>query len=189
MAIYDLVDRPDLKYPPFTPSIPKQLVAKEDMFSAMRDGELLLHHPFESFAPVIDFLRQAAADPDVLAIKQTLYRAGPQSPVVDALVDAARAGKEVTVIIELMARFDEAANIHWPLVCRKPAHTSCTESSDTRRMRSSSWSCAANTANCGATVIAAPATIIPIRRGSIRTTGCSHATKRWARTCMSCSCS
>lgn len=111
MAIYDLVDRPDLKYPPFTPCIPKRLVAKEDIFSVMREGEFLLHHPFEAFAPVIDFLRQAASDPDVLAIKQTLYRTGPQSPVVDALVDAARAGKEVTVIIELMARFDEAANI------------------------------------------------------------------------------
>ncbi len=93
MAIYDLVDRPDLKFPPFTPCIPKRLVAKEDIFAVMREGELLLHHPFESFAPVIDFLRQAAADPDVLAIKQTLYRTGPQSPVVDALVDAARAGK------------------------------------------------------------------------------------------------
>ncbi len=111
MAIYDLVDRPDLKYPAFTPCVPKRLVAKEDIFAVMREGEVLLHHPFESFAPVIDFLRQAAADPDVLAIKQTLYRAGPQSPVVDALVDAARNGKEVTVIIELMARFDEAANI------------------------------------------------------------------------------
>jgi polyphosphate kinase len=111
MAIYDLVDRPDLKYPAFTPCIPKRLVAKEDIFSVMRDGEVLLHHPFEAFAPVIDLLRQAASDPDVLAIKQTLYRTGPQSPVVDALVDAARAGKEVTVIIELMARFDEAANI------------------------------------------------------------------------------
>ncbi|HEY0681160.1 MAG TPA: polyphosphate kinase 1 [Steroidobacter sp.] len=111
MAIYDLVDRPDLKYPAFTPCIPKRLVAKEDIFAVMREGEVLLHHPFEAFAPVIDFLRQAAADPDVLAIKQTLYRTGPQSPVVDALVDAARAGKEVTVIIELMARFDEAANI------------------------------------------------------------------------------
>ena len=111
MAIYDLVDRPDLKYPAFTPCVPKRLVAKEDIFAVMREGEVLLHHPFESFAPVIDFLRQAAADPDVLAIKQTLYRTGPQSPVVDALVDAARAGKEVTVIIELMARFDEAANI------------------------------------------------------------------------------
>jgi polyphosphate kinase len=111
MAIYDLVDRPDLKYPAFTPSIPKRLAAKEDIFATMRDGEMLLHHPFQSFAPVIDFLRQSASDPDVLAIKQTLYRTGPQSPVVDALVDAARAGKEVTVIIELMARFDEAANI------------------------------------------------------------------------------
>ena len=111
MAIYDLVERPDLKYPAFTPSVPKRLMAKEDIFAVMREAPLLLHHPFESFAPVIDFLRQAASDPDVLAIKQTLYRAGPQSPVVDALVDAARAGKEVTVIIELMARFDEAANI------------------------------------------------------------------------------
>lgn len=110
-AIYDLVDRRDLKYPPFTPGVPKALAAKEDIFSAMRERDLLLHHPFESFAPVIDFLRQAAADPDVLAIKQTLYRTGPQSPVVDALVSAARAGKEVTVVIELMARFDEAANI------------------------------------------------------------------------------
>jgi len=111
MAIYDLLDRPDLKYTPFTPCIPKRVVAKEDIFAVMRDSDLLLHHPFESFAPVIDLLRQAGTDPDVLAIKQTLYRTGPQSPVVDALVDAARAGKEVTVIIELMARFDEAANI------------------------------------------------------------------------------
>jgi polyphosphate kinase len=111
MAIYDLVDRPDLKYASFTPSIPRRLVAKEDIFAVMREADFLLHHPFESFAPVIDLLRQAASDPDVLAIKQTLYRAGPQSPVVDALVAAARAGKEVTVIIELMARFDEAANI------------------------------------------------------------------------------
>jgi polyphosphate kinase len=111
MAIYDLVDRRDLKYPPFIPAIPRRLVAQHDHFEAIREKDLLLHHPFHGFAPVIDFLRQAAADPSVLAIKQTLYRTGPDSPVVDALVDAARSGKEVTVVIELMARFDEAANI------------------------------------------------------------------------------
>ena len=111
MALYDLVDRPDLKYTPYTPAMPRRVVAREDLFAVMREADLLLHHPFESFVPVIDFLRQAGTDPDVLAIKQTLYRTGPQSPIVDALVAAARAGKEVTIIIELMARFDEAANI------------------------------------------------------------------------------
>jgi polyphosphate kinase len=111
MTIYDLIDRPELKFPAFTPSLPKQLVAKEDYFAAIRESDILLHHPFNSFAPVVDFLRQAGADRDVLAIKQTLYRAGPESPVVDALVQAARTGKEVTVVIELMARFDEADNI------------------------------------------------------------------------------
>jgi polyphosphate kinase len=111
MAIYDLIDRPDLKYPSFTPVLPKRLTAWDDLFAAIRDGDILLHHPFHSFAPVIDFVRQAGTDRDVLAIKQTLYRAGPDSPIVDALVHAAQAGKEVTVVIELMARFDEADNI------------------------------------------------------------------------------
>jgi len=111
LAIYDLVDRHDLKYPPFIPAIPQRLVAPQDYFDAIREKDVLLHHPFHSFATVIDFLRHSAADANVLAIKQTLYRTGPDSPVVDALVDAARSGKEVTVVIELMARFDEAANI------------------------------------------------------------------------------
>jgi polyphosphate kinase len=110
-AIYDLVQRPDLKYPIFTPGLPKRLVANSDMFSVIRQNDMLLHHPYQSFAPVMDFLRLAAADPQVLAIKQTLYRAGNESPVVDALVTAANAGKDVTVIVELRARFDEEANI------------------------------------------------------------------------------
>jgi polyphosphate kinase len=110
-AIYDLVQRPDLKYPVFTPGLPKRLVANSDMFSVIRQNDVLLHHPYQSFAPVMDFVRLAAADPQVLAIKQTLYRAGHESPVVDALVAAANAGKDVTVIVELRARFDEEANI------------------------------------------------------------------------------
>jgi len=110
-AIYDLVQRPDLKYPLFTPGLPKRLVANSDMFAVIRQNDVLLHHPYQSFAPVMDFVRVAAADPQVLAIKQTLYRAGNESPVVDALVAAANAGKDVTVIVELRARFDEEANI------------------------------------------------------------------------------
>lgn len=110
-AIYDQVQRPDLKYPIFTPGLPKRMVANSDMFSVIRQNDVLLHHPFQSFAPVMDFVRLAAADPHVLAIKQTLYRAGNESPIVEALVAASNAGKDVTVIVELRARFDEEANI------------------------------------------------------------------------------
>ena len=109
--IYKMVKRPDLKYPGFAPGTPSQLGRKRDIFQTIRKQDQLLHHPFESFSPVIEFLRQAAADPDVLAIKQTLYRTGPKSPIVTALVEASRIGKEVTVVIELRARFDEKANI------------------------------------------------------------------------------
>jgi polyphosphate kinase len=111
MAVYDLIDRTELKYTPFAPSIPERLRVGNDLFSTLRAGDVLLHHPFQGFGPVTDFIKQAAADPQVLAIKQTLYRAGSDSTIVDALAEAAQAGKDVTVIIELRARFDEEANI------------------------------------------------------------------------------
>ena len=110
--INDLIlDRPELKFTPFKPTIPAELTRQKDIFLAIRRNDILLHQPFESFLPVVDFIRQAAADPDVLAIKQTLYRTGANSPIVGALVKAARSGKVVTVVIELRARFDEKANI------------------------------------------------------------------------------
>lgn len=109
--IPDLVDRPDLKFPGFTPSIPPRLETAVDIFSAIRGADVLLHHPFQSFVPVIDLIRQSATDPDVRSIRQTLYRTGPDSAIVKALVEAAANGKEVLVVIELRARFDEEANI------------------------------------------------------------------------------
>lgn len=111
LAVIDLVERSDLKFVPFTPTLPATLQPGSNYFETLEKGDVLLHHPYESFNPVIEFLRQATRDPEVLAIKQTLYRTGSRSRIVSLLVEAARAGKEVTVVVELRARFDEAANI------------------------------------------------------------------------------
>jgi polyphosphate kinase len=108
------LDYPQLQYPPFTPAIPKRLIGVTDMFATIREADVLLHHPYESFDPVVQFLQQAAADEDVLAIKATLYRtSGKNSPIVRALLDAAENEKQVAVMIELKARFDEENNIEW----------------------------------------------------------------------------
>lgn len=111
MSVLGEVDRPDLLYRPFTPGIPKSLLRKESLFAAIAAGDILLHHPFQAFTPVEDLLHEAARDPNVLAIKQTLYRTGADSSIVNALVEAASNAKEVTVVIELRARFDEADNL------------------------------------------------------------------------------
>ena len=114
MELYT-IDRPDLKDKPFLPSIPPCLAADadEDVFSAIRREDLLLHHPYESFQPVVEFLQEAAHDPNVLAIKVTLYRVGRNSPIVAALLEAVEQGKQVSVLVELKARFDEESNIEW----------------------------------------------------------------------------
>jgi len=110
-AVCEQADRPDLLYPAFTPRVPAALAAGNNLFAALRRRDFLLHHPYDSFAPTVELLRQAVADPDVLAIKQTLYRTGADSAMVGLLIEAARAGKDVTVVVELRARFDEEANI------------------------------------------------------------------------------
>ncbi|MFT5501059.1 MAG: polyphosphate kinase [Woeseiaceae bacterium] len=111
LTVCDNEGRAELLYPAFTPGIPADFKTDQSIFAVLRKRNILLQHPYQSFAPVVDFIAAAAADPAVLAIKQTLYRTGSDSPIVDHLVDAARAGKEVTVVVELMARFDEAENI------------------------------------------------------------------------------
>ena len=110
-TVCDIEGHTELQYKPFTQGLPNELLSGDDIFSILSKNNVLLHHPYQAFSPVIDFIGSSASDPDVLAIKLTLYRTGAQSPIVDHLVAAARAGKEITVIIELMARFDEAANI------------------------------------------------------------------------------
>ncbi|MHB1401580.1 MAG: polyphosphate kinase 1 [Thiobacillus sp.] len=113
MQVPDWVDRPDLKFSPFVPALPARLAKQEDIFAQIRKGDILLHHPFESFQPVTHFIEQAATDPNVVAMRQTVYRTGTDSKLMQALIRAAQSGKEVTVVVELLARFDEEANINW----------------------------------------------------------------------------
>ncbi len=110
-TIYDQIERPDLKFAPFVARVLPAVAEEYSLFDAIRDHDILLHHPFESFSAVIELVREASVDPDVLAIKQTLYRVGNDSPLVDHLIEAARQGKDVTVVVELRARFDEEANL------------------------------------------------------------------------------
>ncbi|MDP2823454.1 MAG: polyphosphate kinase 1 [Sulfuritalea sp.] len=111
MSVPDSVDRPDLMYPPFQPGLPKVLTKRYDIFASIRKHDILMHHPFQSFSPVIQLLQQASEDPQVVAIKMTVYRTGTDSVLMEHLLRAAEKGKEVTVVVELMARFEEEANL------------------------------------------------------------------------------
>ncbi|MFH4354694.1 MAG: polyphosphate kinase 1 [Neisseriaceae bacterium] len=113
LSIPDMINRPDLKFPPKVPSIPELFKNKGSIFEVFRDQDVLLHHPYQSFQPVLGFIQEASKDPKVVAIKMTIYRTGSNSDIVKALITAALAGKEVTVVVELMARFDEEANVYW----------------------------------------------------------------------------
>ena len=113
MGAYDLFDRPDLKFETYAPYTPKELESHQPILDQIAKRDFLLHQPYESFQPFVDFLAQAAIDPKVFAIKQTLYRTSGESPIVEALIEASRRGKQVTVLVELKARFDEANNIKW----------------------------------------------------------------------------
>jgi polyphosphate kinase len=112
-SLIDQVDIAELKFEPFVPGLPDRLLDAPDILTAIRQHDILLHHPYQSFEPVVEFIRCAADDPNVIAIKQTVYRTGVNSVLMEALIEAARRGKEVTVVVELMARFDEEANINW----------------------------------------------------------------------------
>ena len=113
MQVPDWVNRPDLKFAPFTPGFPKALQKGHSVFDDIRKSDILLHHPYQSFSPVISLIEQATVDPQVVAIKMTVYRTGTDSVLMQSLLRAAQNGKEVTVVVELMARFDEEANIGW----------------------------------------------------------------------------
>jgi polyphosphate kinase len=186
--LIDQADAPALRFPPHVPAWPsRSLPAGVPLLAALRQGDVLLHHPFESFEPVVQLLREAVDDPDVLAICQTIYRTGEQSVLMELLIEAARRGKEVLVVVELKARFDEEANINWAerleavgaqvvygIVGLK---THAKLLLVTRR----------EGASCAATCICPPATTTRARRGCTPTSATSAPTRRWPPTSTPCS--
>ena len=185
MALSDLwqiVNLPDydhLREKPFMPAIPKRLIGVTDMFAAIREGDILLHHPYESFDPVVQFLQQAAEDEKVLAIKATLYRtSGKNSPITRALLEAAENEKQVAVVIELKARFDEENNIEWAQASgarRRPRRLRLRQSESARKI--AAWWCAKTKTACVATCTSVPATTTRNRRASTPTSACSRAAR------------
>ena len=176
------VDSSDLLYPPLTPRVPPEIRNARSITSAVRKGDILLYHPFDSFAPVVEFVRAAANDPEVLAIKQTLYRVGSNSPIVEALSEARDEQTQVAVLVELKARFDEEPNITWARQLEAGASTSPTASSASRRTPRSPWSSGARARASDATSTWARATTTPRQPASTRTSRTSPTTRTSPRT-------
>ena len=154
------LNRPELRDPPWQPVVPPALADDDsDIFAVIRGGDFLVHHPYESFDATVErFIRQAAEDPKVLALKMTVYRVGTDTPFLDALIDAAEAGKQVACLVEVTARFDETETCRWRTPWTRPASTSSTASSASRRTARPPWWCGKTTMACAATSTSAPAT-------------------------------
>ena len=178
MGLVSALDRPELADEPWVGTTQPRLLGTEEesvnLFATLREGDLLVHHPDDAFSTSVQrFIEQAAEDPDVLAIKQTLYRTDGDSPIVNALIQAAESGKQVVVLVEVKARGDEASNIGWARPWSGPAATSPTGWSGSRPTPRRPWWCGASTAASGATSTSAPATTTPRRPGSTPTSACS----------------
>ena len=178
-AVPDLVDRPDLKFPPRNAGRLKALRKNGSVFKLVKQSPILLHHPYQSFDPVVQMIREAAADPDVLAVKMTIYRTGSNSELVRALMKAALAGKQVTVVVELMARFDEANNVNWAKQLEEGGvRTSCTAYSATKSMPKWLWLSGAKTVCSSVMPTSVPVTTTKAHRAFTPTSASSLPTIR-----------
>ena len=181
-SLIEMIGRPELLYPNFVSVTPAECAEPAKLFERIAEQDIVLHHPYESFTPVVDFIRQAAKDENVVAIKLTLYSTSGDSPVVEALKEAARNGKQVTALVELRARFDELNNIEWARQLEEAGAHVVYGLAGLRPTARPAWSSGRRRTGCAVTPTSARATTTPRRRASTPTSPCSPATRRSRRT-------